>query len=39
MKVKVGKGMSGAFNVEVGVHQGSVLSPFLIATVTDILCV
>jgi hypothetical protein len=28
-KVKVGKGMSEAFNVKVGVHQGSVLSPFL----------
>jgi hypothetical protein len=27
-KVKVGKGMSEAFNVKVGVHQGSVLSPF-----------
>jgi hypothetical protein len=29
-KVKVGKGMSGAFNVKVGVHQGSVLSPFVV---------
>jgi hypothetical protein len=29
-KVKVGKGMSEAFNVKVGVHQGSVLSPFFV---------
>jgi hypothetical protein len=35
-KVKVGKGMSEAFNVKVGVHQGSVLSPFLFAIVMDV---
>ena len=29
-KVKVGKGMSGAFNVKVRVHQGLVLSPFFV---------
>ena len=37
-KVKVGKGMSDAFNVKVGVHQGSVLSPFLFAIVMDVVC-
>jgi hypothetical protein len=37
-KVKVGKGMSEAFNVKVGVHQGSVLSPFLFAIVMDVVC-
>jgi hypothetical protein len=36
--VKVGKGMSEAFNIKVGVHQGSVLSPFLFAIVTDVVC-
>jgi hypothetical protein len=38
IKVKVGKGMSEAFNVKVGVHQGSVLSPFLFAIVMDVVC-
>ena len=37
-KVKVGKGMSEAFSVKVGVHQGSVLSPFLFAIVMDVVC-
>jgi len=37
-KVKVGGGMSDGFSVEVGVHQGSVLSPFLFAIVMDVLC-
>ena len=37
-KVKVGNGMSDGFSVEVGVHQGSVLSPFLFAIVMDVLC-
>jgi hypothetical protein len=37
-KLKVGKGMSEAFNVKVGVHQGSVLSPFLFAVVMDVVC-
>ena len=37
-KVKVGKGMSDAFSVKVGVHQGSVLSPFLFAIVMDVVC-
>ena len=30
--------MSDAFNVKVGVHQGSVLLPFLFATVMDVVC-
>ena len=37
-KVKAGKGMSAAFNVKVEVHQGSVLLPFLFATVMDVGC-
>ena len=37
-KVKVGAGMSEAFDVNVGVHQGSVLSPFLFAIVMDAVC-
>ena len=37
-KVKVGPGMSEAFSVKVGVHQGSVLSPFLFAIVMDVVC-
>ena len=35
MKVKIGAGMSEAFDVNVGVHQGTVLSPFLIAIIMD----
>jgi hypothetical protein len=37
-KVKVGKGMSESFSVKVGIHQGSVLSPFLFVTVMDVMC-
>jgi hypothetical protein len=37
-KVKVGKWMSEACNVKVGVHQGSVLSSFLFAIVMDVVC-
>jgi hypothetical protein len=37
-KVKIGNGMSEAFNVKVGFHQGSVLSPFLFAVVMDVVC-
>lgn len=37
-KVKIGKGMSDVFSVGVGVHQGSVLSPFLFAIVMDVVC-
>ena len=34
-KVKVGSGLSDKFSVNVGVHQGSVLSPLLFAIVVD----
>ena len=37
-KVKVGMGMSDAFSVKVGVHQGQVLSPFLFAIVVAVVC-
>ena len=37
-KIKVGTGMSEAFDVRVGVHQGSVLSPFLFVVVMDVVC-
>ena len=36
-KIKVGAGMSEAFDVRVGIHQGSVLSPFLFV-VMDVVC-
>ena len=36
-RVQVGNGYSEDLNVSVGVHQGSVLSPFLFATVLDVL--
>ena len=35
-KVKVGTSLSEEFGVNVGVHQGSVLSPLLIAIVIDV---
>jgi len=34
-KIRVGSGLSKEFFVEVGLHQGSVLSPFLFAMVMD----
>ena len=37
--MKVGKGMSDAFNIKIGVHQRSVLSLFLFAVVMDVLCI
>ena len=37
-RVRVGNGLSDAFSVGVGVHQGSVLSPFLFAIVMDAVC-
>lgn len=36
-RVQVGSGFSEKFNVAVGVHQGSVLSPLLFVTVLDVL--
>ena len=35
--VRVGKGYSDEFEVKVGVHQGSVLSPLLFITVLEAL--
>ena len=34
-RVRVGDGYSDAFEVKVGVHQGSVLSPLLFIMVTE----
>ena len=36
-RVKVGLELSEEFEVKVGVHQGSVLSPFVFAVVVDVL--
>ena len=36
MKVRVGSGTSEEFEVRVGVHQGSVLSPQIFAFVVDV---
>ena len=35
-KIKVRSGYADEFPVKVGVHQGTVLSPFLFATVIDV---
>ena len=35
-KIEVGSSYSDGFSVKVGVHQGSVLLPFLFATVIDL---
>ena len=35
-KVKVGSGLSDKFRVNVGIHQGSVLSPLLFAIVVNV---
>ena len=35
--IKVGSGYSDKFSVRVGVHQGSILLPFLIPTVLDVI--
>lgn len=37
-RVRVGSALSDEFEVKVGVHQGSVLSPFLFAIVMDVVC-
>jgi hypothetical protein len=37
-KVRVGNGLSEAFEVKVGLHQGSVLSPLLFIVVMDAVC-
>jgi len=37
-KVRVGSTLSDAFGVGVGVHQGSILSPFLFNIVMDVVC-
>ena len=37
-KVRVRNGLSEEFEVKVGVHQGSVLSPFLFNIVMDVVC-
>ena len=37
-KVRVINGLSEEFEVKVGVHQGSVLSPFLFNIVMDVVC-
>ena len=36
--MKVRKGMSYVLSVKVGVHKGPVLSPFLFAIVTNVVC-
>ena len=37
-RVRVGSELSGEFEVKEGMHQGSVLSPFLFAVVVDVVC-
>ena len=37
-RVRVANGLSDEFEVKVGVHQGSVLSPFLFNIVMDVVC-
>ena len=37
-RVRVGDSMSDTFQVKVGVHQGSVLSPLLFIIVMDAVC-
>ena len=36
IRVRVGSELSEEFEVNVGMHQGSVLSPFLFAVVVDV---
>ena len=36
--VRIGSTLSNGFDVYVGVHQGSILSPFLFITVMDVVC-
>ena len=36
-KVRSAAGESGSFNVDVGLHQGSALSPYLFLTLMDVL--
>ena len=35
--VKTSKGLSGSIDIEIGLHQGSALSPFLFILLVDVL--
>ena len=37
-RVRIGSTLSDGFDVDVGVHQGSILSPFLFISVMDVVC-